>query len=44
MIYLLDVEVAKTFAFVTIALLVAIPVAIYLVYINGVNKRKKRQG
>ncbi len=43
MIFLLDFETAKMYSWITLALLVAIPVVIYLVYLDGIKKKKRRQ-
>jgi len=41
MIYLVDFETAKTLSYITLAIIVIIPIVIYLVYLNGIKKRKK---
>ena len=43
MIFLLDFETAKMYSWITLGMLVAIPVVIYLVYLNGIKKKKRRQ-
>ena len=41
MIYLVDFETAKTLSYITLAIIVIIPIVIYLVYLNGIKKGKR---
>lgn len=44
MLYLVDIETAKTLSYITIAIIALIPVVVYIIYQNGVKRRKRREG